>query len=71
MMNIEVYKLEIRASVTKMERDPNGYDRFSNEQLSVNQTVDLGSLDFLELCKVLGAVHDLGNQIKEAHEMAA
>ncbi len=65
------YRLEIRAEITKYQRaenDPPGYLGYStNERMAVNQSVDLGALDFLEMCKVLGALQDLVGDIKKKH----
>lgn len=59
----ERYRLEIRAELQKV--DEQGYS-FGNERLSVNETIDLGSMDFLGVCKVLGQFHAVAEEIKTA-----
>ena len=64
----EVYKLEVRASIVKYNRDerngPPYYDQWTNERLDVNETLDLGTMDFLQVCTVLGKFHEVAEEIK-------
>ena len=67
---IEVYRLEIRADIQKgFKNDPSDtYVQYgSGDRLGINETIDLGQLDFLTVCKVLGALHDVASEIKAAH----
>lgn len=55
------YQLEIRADVRQV--DEHGSWRTGNA-LSVAETVNLGALDFLSICAVLGRLHELVDTMK-------
>jgi hypothetical protein len=64
----DVYRLEVRVQIRRMERmNSAGYDQFTNEQLSVEQTVELGAMNFLQVAGVLGQFQTLADEIKAAH----
>lgn len=63
--NQDSYQLEIRATVRRV--GPHGEYRGSGEQLTVDHSLSLGTLDFLQLAGVLGRFHDLAEEVKRAH----
>lgn len=54
------YKLNLSVSIEKQERDngDKGYWRPTQERLSVQESLDLGPMDFLDVMKVLSQLHD-------------
>jgi hypothetical protein len=54
------YRLNVRLMIVREERDDpeHEYWRNTNETLSVEESLDLGSRDFLSLTHVLAALHD-------------
>lgn len=67
------YALEVRLSIRKEERTgpDDTYWRRSQEQLTVEETVDLGWLDFQGLTGVLAALHQAVHDIHAPAETAA
>jgi len=64
-MATDVYKLEVRMNIVKYQRDESGYDRHTQERLEVNETIDLGTLDFAEVMGVLGSMHTAVSAVKD------
>lgn len=61
MQQPQRFQLEVRIEV----REVREYGQWvGNNALSVNHTVQLGTLDFLELAAILGRFHELGEKIK-------
>ena len=60
------YELHVDVRIDKVYVDDEqpAYRSYSNDRLSVNETVSLGTLNFLQIAKVLGSFHDLAEQIK-------
>lgn len=54
------FQLEVRVEVRQVL--PHG--GWTNNALTVQHTVELGTLDFLELAAVLGRFHELGEKIR-------
>lgn len=68
------YKLEVNLSIAKEEwngpgkPDTNeGYwqSTFNNERLTVNESLILGTMDFMEMMKVLGQLHEAVKAVKQ------
>lgn len=51
------YKLNVNLSVQQMEVDEGGYERYQPGSLEVRESIDMGSMDFLAMMKVLGELH--------------
>lgn len=64
------YKLELNVSIQKLERGNNSGDywRPTQERLSVQESMDLGALDFLDVMKILGQLHDAMAALKTVHD---
>lgn len=66
------YKLEVRLHIVKEEAQtggPNNQDiywrpTYDNEKLSIEESVILGALDFMQLMGVLGQMHQAVRDIK-------
>lgn len=69
-MQKEQYNLTIRASIEKRlvddDRPVGAYFTATGERLEVNETLDLGSLDFLGVCKTLGRLHEVVQELRDA-----
>lgn len=55
------FRLEVRVEVREIDRH-GGWS--THNALSVNHTMELGTLTFLQLAGILGRFHDLGEAIK-------
>lgn len=55
------YKLRIRCEISQC--DDQGY-AFGGPGLTIEETVDLGTVDFLETAAILGRFHDVAENIK-------
>lgn len=74
------YKLDVQLRITEVQCfDMNGakvdapvkggYEHtMTTNGLSVNDTMDLGSMDFMEVCKVLGEMHTTIAAMKAAKQ---
>lgn len=61
MMNEQHLKLGLRISLQVTDKE----GRYYNQPLEMQQSLDLGMMDFLEMAKILGQFYDLANQIKQ------
>ncbi len=69
------FQVEVRVSIRRVEYDEADTERraprWTNETLSVDESMELNISSFAEVAKVLGQFHDLGNEIRErAYEEA-
>lgn len=68
MQQGQQFQLEVRVEVREV--GPHGEWR-GNNQLSVNHSMTLGTLNFLELAGILGRFHELGETIKNERTVTA
>lgn len=65
------YQLRVDLGITRQERfdtDPDqGWWRDTQERLSVQETLDLGALDFLGVTAVLARLHEAVTAMKAEH----
>lgn len=59
------FQLDVRVEIREVGE--HGEWRGGN-QLSVNQTMTLGMLNFLQVAAVLGQFHELGERVKKENE---
>lgn len=64
MQQPQRFQLDVRVEVREV--GPHGEWR-GNNQLSVNHSMMLGTLSFLDLAAVLGRFHDLGERVQREH----
>jgi len=65
------YRLQVRLSIHREERHDPERDYWSptQEQLSVEETVNLGGMDFIGITRVLAQLHDAVTEIKAAEQV--
>lgn len=72
-VNLTIVKEEWNGPITgdglpnENDKSNGGYwnNSFSNERLTVNETMQLGVMDFMEMMKVLGKLHDAVKAVGE------
>jgi hypothetical protein len=68
------YGLEVRLDITKKVWYPSGpgddgyWSNNQNERLSINETIDLGSVNFKELLRVLAELHEAVKKVTEENK---
>jgi hypothetical protein len=62
------YKLNLNVSIEKQERQggEQGYWRPTQERLSVQESLNLGAMDFLGVMKILGQLHEAMAALKSS-----
>ena len=61
------YKLDVQITIAREERHNGETDYWhpSQERISVNESLDLGGLDFVGITGVMGALHDAVHRIRD------